>query len=223
MVTLFYTDINGVCLPVNYRIYNKSVNKTKNDYFREMLTEVISWGSKPRIVTGDSWYSGLMNLKHVRKSGLNFSFGIEKEHLISLTKGSYIKVSEMAEYPENGNVRVFRQLFKEAYRYYIMGVANLENLDSINSMDFKNAHDQHWQIECYHRAFKQVCNIEKFQVRKSHAIRTHIYCTLKAFCKVEIMKTKQIITNWYQVQRQLFNNIIAEFIKHSSITDIACV
>jgi hypothetical protein len=229
LVTLFYTDVNGVCLPVNYRIYDKSLDKTKNDYFRELLTEVISWGLKPRTVTGDSWYSGLMNLKHVRKSGLNFLFGVEKDRLISLEKGNYIKVSEMTEYPENGkivylkeygNVRVFRQLFKEAYRYYIMGVANLESLDSINYTDFKSTHDQHWQIECYHRALKQVCNIERFQVRKSHAIRTHIYCALKAFCKLEIMKTKQIITNWYQVQRQLFNKIIAEFIKHNDITGI---
>jgi hypothetical protein len=42
LITLFYTDINGKCLPVNYRIYDKSCNKTKNDYFREMLTEVIN-------------------------------------------------------------------------------------------------------------------------------------------------------------------------------------
>ncbi len=61
-------------------------------------------------------------------------FGIEKDRLISLEKGSYVKVLEMAKYPEAGkvvyikeygNVRVFRQLFKEAYRYYIMGVGKL--------------------------------------------------------------------------------------------------
>lgn len=227
LVTLFYTDVNGVCLPVNYRIYDKSLNKTKNDYFREMLTEVISWGLIPKIVTGDAWYSGLMNLKHVRKSGLDFLFGIEKDRLISLKKGSYIKVSDMQEFPENGkivylkeygNVRVFRQLFKEAYRYYIIGVANLDNIESITYADFKTFHDQHWQIECYHRALKQVCNIEKFQVRKSHAIKTHIYCALRAFCKLEIMKSKQIITNWYQIQRQLFNTIIAAFIKSADIS-----
>ena len=45
----------GICLPVNYRIYNKLVDKTKNDYFREMLTEVIASGLKSRIITGDSW------------------------------------------------------------------------------------------------------------------------------------------------------------------------
>lgn len=42
-----------------------------------MLTEVISWDLNPKMVTGDSWYSVLMNLKHVRKSGLDFLFGIE--------------------------------------------------------------------------------------------------------------------------------------------------
>lgn len=230
LITLFYTDVDGICLPVNYRIYDKSLNKTKNDYFREMLTEVISWGLSPRIVTGDAWYSGLMNLKHVRKSGLDFLFGIEKDRLISLEKGSYIKVSDMQEFPENGrivylkeygNVRVFRQLFKEAYRYYIIGVANLDNLESTTYADFKKSHDQHWQIECYHRAIKQVCNIEKFQVRKSHAIKNHIYCAIRAFCKLEIMKAKQVITNWYQIQRQLFNKIIATFIKSADISYLA--
>lgn len=229
LVTLFYTDINGKCLPVNYRIYDKSQNKTKNDYFREMLSEVTEWGLSPKMVTGDSWYSGLMNLKHVRKSELDFLFGVEKDRLVSLEKGSYIKVADIPEFPENGkivylkeygNVRVFRQLFKEAYRYYIMGVANLDNLDSISYVDFKNSHDIHWQIECYHRALKQVCNIEKFQVRKSHAIRNHIYCALRAFCKLEILKTKQIITNWYKIKRHLFNEVIAAFIKSTNIKEL---
>ena len=95
---------------------------------------------------------------------------------------------------EYGSVCVFRQLFKEAYRYYIIGVANLTEIDQINRSDFKKFHDMHWQIESFHRVIKQVCNIEKFQVRKSHAIRTHIYCALRAFCKLEIMKTKQVTT-----------------------------
>lgn len=138
-------------------------------------------------------------------------------------RGSYLKATEIPEegrvvyLKEYGNVRVFRQLFKEAYRYYIMSVANLENLDSISHTDFKKYRDSHWQIECYHRALKQVYNIEKLQVRKSHAIRNHIYCSLRAFCKLEILNTKKIITNWYQIQRQLFNEAIAAFIKSVGI------
>ena len=132
----------------------------------------------------------------------------------------------MPEFPDEGKnvylkeygcVRVFRQLFKEAYRYYIIGVANLSDIDQINRSDFKRFHDMHWQIECSHRAIKQVCNIEKFQVCKSHAIRTHVYCALRAFCKLEIMKTKQIINNLYKLKRQLFNHVIADFIRFNGM------
>ena len=163
-----------------------------------------------------------MNLKHVRKSELDFLFGIEKNRLISLEKRAYIKVQDMPEFPDEGKnvylkeygiVRVIRQLFKEAYCYYRIGVANSTEIDQINRSDFKKFHDMHWLIECFHRVIKQVCNIEKFQVRKSHAIRTHIYCALRAFCKLEIMKTKQISNNWYKLKRQLFNHVIGDFIR----------
>lgn len=221
LITLFYIDPVGKCLPVNFRIYDKRQKKTKNDHFREMLTEVLSWGLKPSIVTGDSWYSSLENLKHIRKNGLDFLFGIEKDRQISIEKSSYIRVDQMNDFVDNGrivylkefgNVKVFRQLFKEEYRYYIMGVAKLENLDGITHNDFIKNHAQHWQIETFHRAIKQVCNIEKFQVRKSCAIRNHIYCAIRAFCKLEKMKLNQLIRNWYQLKRKLFNDVIADFI-----------
>jgi len=54
LITLYYTDLNGNNLPVNYRIYDELEGKTKNDYFQ---LEVLNWGIKPNFVTGDSWYS----------------------------------------------------------------------------------------------------------------------------------------------------------------------
>ena len=72
LITLYYTDINGVCVPINYRIYNKSAAKTKNDYFCEMLMEAIGWGIKPTWITGDAWYASLDNLKFLRKQELSF-------------------------------------------------------------------------------------------------------------------------------------------------------
>ena len=56
LISLYYTDIVGNSYPVNFRIYDKSEGKTKNDYFLEMLEEVKSWGLKPAWMTGDSWY-----------------------------------------------------------------------------------------------------------------------------------------------------------------------
>lgn len=124
LITLFYIDVTGKCLPINFRIYDKRQNKTKNDHFREMLSEVLSWGLLPIIVTGDSWYSSLGNLKHIRKNELNFLFGIEKDRQMSVERGSYTRVAKLMDWSDNGtivylkefgNVKVFRQLFKEEY------------------------------------------------------------------------------------------------------------
>ncbi len=57
LVTLYYTDLSGKSLPVNYRLYDKQDGKTKNDYLREMIAEVLDWGLKPRTVTTDAWYA----------------------------------------------------------------------------------------------------------------------------------------------------------------------
>ncbi|MFW1749072.1 IS701-like element ISAba11 family transposase, partial [Acinetobacter guillouiae] len=57
LITLYATDQNGQNIPINFRIYDKSESKTKNDYFMDMLSEVLSWGAKIQFITGDSWYS----------------------------------------------------------------------------------------------------------------------------------------------------------------------
>ena len=74
LITLYYTDPKGQQSPINFRIYDKSEKKTKNDYFLEMLEEVMAWGLSPSAVTGDSWYSCVPNLKAVKKHGLGMMF-----------------------------------------------------------------------------------------------------------------------------------------------------
>ncbi len=56
LITLYYTELSGKSVPLNYRIYNKQEGKTKNDYLREMIIEVLDWGVQPRMVTTDAWY-----------------------------------------------------------------------------------------------------------------------------------------------------------------------
>jgi hypothetical protein len=44
LITMYYTNREGNHYPVNFRIVDKNENKTKNDYFLEMLGELIAWG-----------------------------------------------------------------------------------------------------------------------------------------------------------------------------------
>ena len=229
LISLFYTDIHGISVPVNYRIYDKSVGKTKNAYFREMLVEVLSWGLLPLWVTGDSWYSSLENLKFIRSKKLNFMFGVESNRIISSERRKYIQIQKVEGWSSDdmqsvylkdyGMVKACRQLYKNAYRYYVMGVAELENLESITKIDFERIHDAHWSIERFHRAIKQVCNIERFQVRNENPIKNHIFCALKAFVKLEFMRFNRIISHWYVVRRNLYLETIGSFIVDSTKTN----
>ena len=223
LVTLFYTDINGYSVPVNYRIVDKSEEKTKNEHFREMLVELLGWGLAPLWIAVDSWYASLQNLKFIRKHKINFMFGIDSNRLVSEQRGQYIQIQKFEDWSSDnsatlylkdyGMVKVFRQMYKKLYRYYIMSTYNLENLESLTAIDFKRVHDAHWGIERFHRAIKQVCNIEKFQVRKKHPIRNHIFCAIKAFVRLEFLRSHEEILHWYEIRRDLFVDVIPDFIR----------
>ena len=60
-------------------------------------------------------------------------------------------------------------------------------------------------IEQFHRAVKQVCNIERFHVRNRDAIHTHIFSALRAFVQLELKRAAGEILNWYEVKRNLYS------------------
>lgn len=221
LITLYYTDVEGKSVPVNYRIYDKQEGKSKNDYFQEMIKEVLGWGLTPLIVTGDTWYSSFDNLKFLKNQELGFLMGIAKNRTVSIKPGEYTQVQNL-EIPETGlmvhlkkfgRVKVFQKTFKNAgERYYIMYLPDEDAIEEITRHDFNQLHSIHWGIECYHRAVKQVCGIEKFMVRTSEAIKTHIYCSIRAFTHLELMRAEDLIENWYEVQRNLYIQVAKEFI-----------
>jgi hypothetical protein len=88
--TLYYTDITGASYPVNFRIYDKGEGKTKNDYFREMVSEVRAWGLEMSWVTEDSWYSGIENLTFLRHEKVGFLFGIAENRQVSTEWGTFV-------------------------------------------------------------------------------------------------------------------------------------
>ena len=88
LVTLLYTDTRGVRVPVSFRVIDKAEGKTKNDLFRAMVEEVLVWGLAPAMVSADSWFSGVENLKFLRERGLGFVVGLEKNRQVSVCRGA---------------------------------------------------------------------------------------------------------------------------------------
>jgi hypothetical protein len=221
LITLYYTDVEGRHQPVNYRIVDKSEGKTKNEYFREMLTEVLSWGLEPAYITGDSWYSGIANLKEVRHHHLGFLFALESNRIVSVEKGTWTQIQKL-DIPEQGRevwlrefgmVKVFRTNLKDQVRHYAIYLPDSGAMSSFNRDRFLWLHDLHWQIEQYHRAVKQVCHIEHFQVRAMSAIRNHVFASICGYVQLQRLCLLDVLKNCYQLQRNLFNGIVAEFVR----------
>jgi hypothetical protein len=78
---------------------------------------------------------------------------------------------------------------------------------------FRHVHRQHWGIECYHRAIKQVWHAEKFFVRWKTAIRNHLFCALRAFVQLEIQRWRGEIESWYTLKRHLLDHAVTNFIR----------
>jgi hypothetical protein len=81
MEDLSHDSVNRFLLRERYEpkdlfIYNKQEGKTKNDYLREMIAEVLTWGLSPETITTDTWYSSQKNLKFFKDKGLGFLTGI---------------------------------------------------------------------------------------------------------------------------------------------------
>ena len=220
LITLYYTEVRGHPRPVNYRLYDQAEGKTKNDYFRAMLAEVLVWGLEPAVVTGDSWYSGLDNLKTVRNPALGFLLALESNRLVSVDSGFWVQVQQL-EIPNEGRegwlrgfgqVKLFRTQLKDQWRPYAVHRPDGGPLTGFGREAFLRLQDQHWQIEQYHRAIKQVCHAEHFQVRGQLPIRNHIFSAICGYVQLQRLCAMELISHCYRLQRDLFNGVIAAFI-----------
>lgn len=122
LVTLFCQDPKGVRVPVNFRAIDKADGKTKNELFREMVTEVLAWGLRPAMVSADSWFSGVENLKFLRDQGLGFVIALEKNRTVSAERGEHQRVEDV-ELPKSGQVMYLRH-FGEVSVFRTVGKDN---------------------------------------------------------------------------------------------------
>lgn len=221
LITLYYTDPQGRSLPVNYRVYDKTEGKTKNDYFLDMLAQVLEWRLQPDFMTGDSWYSGVSNLKTVRYHRMGFLFAVESNRRVSTEKGTWVHVQHL-DIPDDGlrvwlrefgEVKLFRTRLKDQLRHYVVFLPDANAYDAFPQTEFQKLHDQHWHIEQYHRLIKQVCNIEKFQVRGKVPILNHIFAALCSYVHLQQMQIAEVISNAYSWQRDLYKDVVAAFVR----------
>ena len=221
LITLYYTDPQGIRVPVNYRIYDKREGKTKNAYLREMVAEVLSWGLAPATLTTDAWYASRQNLRFLRDQNLKILMGIAKNRLVSVNGQPYVQVQTLTIPPQGllvhlkgfGTVKVFCQSFPNGVlRYYLVWCPSAKDLKAFSFEAFEELRQLHWGIECFHRAIKQLCGLTRFRVRTTEAIVTHVFCSLRAFCELSLACFNGQLGNLYELQWTLHMQAVRQFI-----------
>ncbi|ABW25540.1 IS701-like element ISAcma42 family transposase [Acaryochloris marina] len=221
LITLYYSSPNGLRVPINYRIYDKQEGKTKNQYLQEMLQEVLDWGLRPTTFTSDAWYASKANLNLLKDVQMGFLVGVAKNRQVRVGAQQYQRVDNLIISEQGlhvhlkgvGIVKFFCQRFKNgSCRYYLLYAPDPKELAYAGKAEFEHLHTLHWGIECFHRAGKQLCGLQRFRVRLTEAVHTHVFCALRAFVELELQVWHQQIDNWYALQRNLYQEVARQFI-----------
>jgi hypothetical protein len=222
LVNLVHTNgMMGDFYPINYRVYHPEADsKSKNQHFQEMFRQANGVQEiKARNIAFDSWYGAAENLKMIHRSGWTFYTNLKSNRKVSITKEvGYQNLEELEWTPEeliSGKlVRIkavpfWLKLFKLVDRNgNIEWVITNKLSEDFTRLRAIQATQVRWQVEEFHRSFKQLTGSEKCQCRKERSQRNHLACCYAAWVAIKV-KAQEMKTTIYQVR----NNLFAEFLK----------
>lgn len=222
IVNLVHTNgFEGDFYPINYRVYDPENDaKTKNEHFREMFLQANSKQHiKARKIVFDAWYASVDNLKLIHRSGWTFYTNLKSNRKVSLSKETgYQDLEEIEWTPETlisgqlirlKEVPFWLKLFKlvdtEGNIEWVITNNLAEDFTRLRAIQ---ATQVRWQVEEFHREFKQLTGSEKCQCRKARSQRNHLACCYAAWVAIKV-KAQEVKKTVYQMRTGLF----AEYLK----------
>jgi hypothetical protein len=203
-------------VPVGYQIVKKDIRfsdietkkekrvaaMTKNQMFRDMVSQAIINQLKFRYVLADSWFGSAENMRFINKKGKCFIFDMKSNRLSALSEndrnaGRWTRIDEL-NIPDNTPVKVWlkdlefpllliRQVFKN--KDLSTSVRLLVSNDfNLSEDDFMTLYKKRWSVEEYHKGIKQNAAIAKSPTRTVTTQSNHIFGSIMAYVKLEKLK-----------------------------------
>lgn len=220
---------DGDFWPINYRVFHPETDgKTKNDHFQEMFKHLITHKSlKTRTILFDSWYASVENLKLIHRSGWTFFTTLKSNRLVSLSRETGYQHLDEFKFDEQTTVKGLIVKLKECpfmVKLFKMVAKNgdidwiiTNDLDhSVNLFVAEIKNDNRWQVEEFHRGFKQLTGSEKCQCRKARSQRNHLACCYHAWVSLKV-KAKQVNRSMYQIRNDLFSDYLIQQLMYPSV------
>jgi hypothetical protein len=164
----------------------------------------------------DTWYASVENLKLIHRHGSTFFTTLKTNRKVSVSKEiGYQSLHELVfEDPVKGLLVKLKQVPCMVKLFKIVApngdiewviTNDLDHLVNLFVAELKN--DNRWQVEDFHRGFKQLTGSEKCQYRKSCSQRNHLACCYHAWVSLKV-KAKQVHKTIYQLRKELFSHYL---------------
>lgn len=215
--------------PIDYRIYHPDTDgKTKNDHFQEMFKRLTTYKNiQARTILFDSWYGSADNIKLIHRSGWTFFTTLKGNRLVSVDRDiGYQHLDELVFDDQHWARGIVIKLKEVPFKVKLFKIVATDgridwiitnDLDqTVNRFVAELKNDNRWQVEDFHRGFKQLTGSEKCQCRKARSQRNHLACCYHAWVSLKV-KAKQIGTTVYQVKHSQLSDYLVNQLYHPTI------
>ncbi len=212
---------NNISIPVSYEIIEKTEQyfdvKTqklkrrspikKNELVRNRLRNLVQLNRvKFKYVLWDTWFSAKENFEYLEYNLKKYFIGaLKSNRKIALSRnekleGKFFKVDEL-DLQTNRTYKVWikgldfevllvKQIFKNEDGS--TGVLYLVTNDlSLTFQQICTIYQKRWNVETFHKSLKQNAGLEKSPTKYEVTQSNHIFASMIAFCKLEILKIKE--------------------------------
>ena len=184
----------GDFLPLDFRIYAPDHDGlTKNEHFQAMFAQVVAEDRiQARTILFDSWYAASTTLKQIHRAGWTFFTTLKSNRLVCTSKESKFQSLDTLDPPAGGwskgaqvrlqkvpfDLRLFKLVTTDGSIEWVITNHSVTELTREQVID---AVKVRWQVEEFHRSFKQLTGSEKCQCRRASAQRNHLTCCYLAW------------------------------------------
>lgn len=211
-----YADFS---VPVGYEVIKKEIaysdiktrqmrrksSVTKNQLFQSLIAQAIINQVMFDYVLADNWFGSKTNMVHIHKDlQKSFIIGIKSNRTLALSKndaknGRYQQVRALELEEDVAHtvwlkgldfpVRLLKKVFKNENGS--TGILYLVSNDMTSSAErLYEVYQKRWRIEEYHKSIKQNASLTKSPTRTVKTQCNHIYASIIAYCKLEMLKIK---------------------------------
>jgi hypothetical protein len=177
---------------------------SKNQMFRSMVAQAMANRVKFDYILADVWFGAKKNMEFIQYDmEKKFIFGIKGNRLIACSeeerkKGQYQNLNTLPI--KDGEKRIV--WLKDLSFSVALITKAFKNEDGSTGVlylvtnDIYEVYQKRWRIEEYHKSIKHNASLEKSPTKVVRSQRNHIFASIIAYCKLELLKTKTSLSHF---------------------------